>query len=73
MLIEATTNYAAANSHQVYPVKCHSRRFSDVRIPQPTIPPKPTSNPDNDDLEDWNDMVVSLFEWVGMACLGSQR
>lgn len=26
-----------------------------------------------EDLEDWNVETSELFEWVGLACLGSQR
>ena len=26
-----------------------------------------------DVMNDWNAHIVSLFEWVGMACLGAQR
>lgn len=33
-----------------------------------------TIREENDDLlEDWDLRVESLFEWIGMACLGAQR
>ena len=57
--------------------------MSDVHIPTPSLSPRPVpqkskgsksaENDEDDALEDWNIHIESLFEWVGMACLGAQR
>ena len=55
-------------------VKCQATRIADVRIPVPPFTGQPDNDDDDDDgLEDWNADMAALFEWVGMACLGSQR
>lgn len=42
----------------------------DVCVPEPVICPCPVSE---EDKEDWTEDCSELFEWTGMACLGSQR
>ncbi len=53
--------------HIVQPVV---RQMKTIHLPVPMISPRPTSL---DLVEEWEEEVSSLFEWVGMACLGSQR
>ncbi|KAF8874453.1 ribonuclease P 40kDa subunit-domain-containing protein [Gymnopilus junonius] len=73
--------------HDIRTVQCTKRQQQDVHIPQPCLSPRPdtsssnssskksklTENKKEDMLEDWNRRTESLFEWVGMACLGAQR
>jgi len=65
-------------------VQCKKRELKDVHVPIPRLSsrpePAPTPRGSDRDLEDteeglveWDDRVQSLFEWVGMACLGAQR
>lgn len=51
-------------------VKPAVSRTAHVHVPEPVLRSCPNSE---DDLEDWNDDMSTLFEWVAMACLGSQR
>lgn len=66
-------------------VQCTAREFKDLVVPIPTLRPRP-DNPSNqrqkskassaereEAQEDWDIEIQSLFEWVGMACLGAQR
>lgn len=55
---------------QVHQVQCRIRRLSDVHVPIPTITQRPTKK---EDILDWDSEASSLVEWVGMACMGSQR
>lgn len=55
----------------VRPVKCQKTSMNDVHIPIVDLPPRPDSN--QDDIDDWNESLHGLFEWVGMAGLGAQR
>ncbi|KAG5654183.1 hypothetical protein H0H81_006565 [Sphagnurus paluster] len=64
----------------VQEVHCQARQFADVHVPTPTlrqhpILPQTTTQqvPANEEIDDWETEMVGLFEWVGMACLGSQR
>lgn len=47
--------------------------------PSPPAKGQPKNNPDLDvdalteAVEDWDLRTESLFEWIGMACLGAQR
>ncbi|KAK0467010.1 ribonuclease P 40kDa subunit-domain-containing protein [Desarmillaria tabescens] len=52
-------------------VKCQKTSMNDVRIPVVDLPPRP--NGSQDDIDDWNEHLHGLFEWVGMAGLGAQR
>ncbi|KAH9930345.1 ribonuclease P 40kDa subunit-domain-containing protein, partial [Fomitopsis serialis] len=51
-------------------VKPTVSRTAHVYVPEPALSPCPNSE---DEIEDWNDDMSALFEWVAMACLGSQR
>ncbi|PPQ68410.1 hypothetical protein CVT26_006082 [Gymnopilus dilepis] len=70
--------------HTTHKVQCKKRQMPDVHIPTPSLSPRPlpqskskgsksAENDEDDALEDWNLHIESLFEWVGMACLGAQR
>ncbi|KAI0057440.1 hypothetical protein BV25DRAFT_1863361 [Artomyces pyxidatus] len=73
-----------ATPHTVAPV---IRKFSNVHIPTPTLLPRPqvprAGRPRHDGmdvdedpesaLEDWNEDMGELFEWLGMANMGAQR
>lgn len=42
-----------------------------MRIPVVSL--SPIREKTEDALEDWSEHIHSLFEWIGMTCLGSQR
>jgi len=44
------------------------RTSASVQIPIPSLPARP-----KEDTDEWNEQMSTLFEWVGMAGLGSQR
>jgi len=51
-------------------------KLSDVHIPIPDLSPLQDGGGDDDDaddVEDWNEHISDLYEWVGMACFGAQR
>ncbi|KZP19356.1 hypothetical protein FIBSPDRAFT_862773 [Athelia psychrophila] len=52
----------------VHDVKPELHTSASVHIPVPSLPARPKV-----DLDDWNEHMSALFEWVGMACLGAQR
>ena len=69
---------------EVHQVQCKTRELKNVHVPVPGLSPRPEptlilrgSNRVLEDSEegllDWDDRVQSLFEWIGMACLGAQR
>ncbi|KAG7444983.1 uncharacterized protein BT62DRAFT_970171 [Guyanagaster necrorhizus] len=55
----------------VCPVKCQKMSMNDVHIPVVDLRPRPDGS--QDEIDDWNDSLHSLFEWVGMVGLGAQR
>ncbi|KAJ6518928.1 ribonuclease P 40kDa subunit-domain-containing protein [Mycena sanguinolenta] len=68
----ATAQFAAASGHAVRAVKCQMTVSHGVRVPTVTLPARPPAT-DPDAAEDWEEEMHALFEWVGMAGLGSQR
>jgi hypothetical protein len=40
----------------------------DVRIPTVSL-----GSVTEEAIEEWSEHIQSLFEWIGMACLGAQR
>ncbi|GLB41658.1 putative ribonuclease P 40kDa (Rpp40) subunit [Lyophyllum shimeji] len=72
---------------EVREVHCQMTKFDDVHIPVPSLRQHPSApqsrtsaspaaraaGDEEDEVEDWNTEMAALFEWVGMACLGSQR
>lgn len=50
------------------------RTLRDVHIPKPVICARPTAEPkDSTAADEWDEDVGELFEWAGLACLGSER
>ncbi|KAJ7879968.1 ribonuclease P 40kDa subunit-domain-containing protein [Mycena olivaceomarginata] len=72
--VSVTAQFAASNGHteRVRAVKCQTTSSRSVRVPMVTLPARPPAA-DPDAVEDWEDEMCALFEWVGMAGLGSQR
>jgi len=56
---------------QTRTVNCRKKEMDNVHIPHISLH-GPTNN-DPDAADDWSQYVQSIFEWVGMACLGAQR
>lgn len=45
-----------------------------MHIPAPILKPVPKVNDkDSEDSLEWEEDAAALLEWVGLACLGSQR
>lgn len=59
---------AGSVEHLVRPV---IHRHTDMQVPDRTLRAFPHSG--QLEIEDWEEEVSGLFEWVGMACLGAQR
>ncbi|KAI0339594.1 hypothetical protein BDW22DRAFT_1361159 [Trametopsis cervina] len=55
---------------QVHIMQPTVRIMQHIYVPVVSITQRPSSA---DEREDWVDEMSALFEWVGMACLGSQR
>ncbi|KAF8350668.1 ribonuclease P 40kDa subunit-domain-containing protein [Amanita rubescens] len=53
-------------------IKAQVQKIRNVRVPDVELRQFPEREAE-DDIEDWNEEIHSLFEWVGMACLGAQR
>ncbi|KAF7370495.1 hypothetical protein MSAN_00681300 [Mycena sanguinolenta] len=68
----ATAQFAASNGHAVRAVKCQTTLLRGIRVPTMTLPARPPVT-DPDAVEDWQEDMHALFEWVGMAGLGAQR
>lgn len=63
-------------------VKCKKTELKDVHVPFFELPTPTWTQPhvttkksveEEEVLEDRNRKIGELFEWLGMACLGSQR
>lgn len=59
--------YEGAVAHEVKPLVS---QMQDVYVPEPVLQPYPASE---EVQEDWVEECSDLFEWTGLACLGSQR
>ncbi|KAF8639048.1 hypothetical protein AX17_001771 [Amanita inopinata Kibby_2008] len=67
---------AAIHGIEIHQMTCRAGKLRDVCIPDAVeLKPFPTGDGVDvtDNGEDWNAYMHALFEWVGMACLGSQR
>ena len=53
-------------------IEAQVQKIRDIHVPDIELRRFPEKEAE-DDIEDWNDEIHSLFEWVGMACLGAQR
>ncbi|KZT69339.1 hypothetical protein DAEQUDRAFT_669888, partial [Daedalea quercina L-15889] len=60
-------SFEGAVEHTVTPSVSHTLI---AYVPEPVLPSSPTSE---EEREDRNEYYSALFEWVGMACLGSTR
>jgi hypothetical protein len=80
-----TTPFQDCQWHRVL---CTKNNLQDVHVPILSLSPRPSptnrkmhqskkgltaQNDLTEALDDWNRRTESLFEWVGMACLGAQR
>ncbi|KAG2137625.1 ribonuclease P 40kDa subunit-domain-containing protein [Suillus bovinus] len=54
--------------HETVTVRPQICRSTDILVPIPALAPFPEES-----MEDWDEHIGELFEWVGMACLGAQR
>jgi ribonuclease P/MRP protein subunit RPP40 len=54
--------------HEVVNIQPQISHSTELLVPVPTLAPLPEES-----TEDWDERMGDLFEWVGMACLGSQR
>ncbi|KAH0583011.1 hypothetical protein H2248_010900 [Termitomyces sp. 'cryptogamus'] len=84
---ESTLPGLMFSKSQVREVVCQMTKSNDVHIPLPSLRHHPSTSQtkaqpsisdgqqpaNDDDVEDWNLEMAELFEWVGMASLGSQR
>ncbi|KAI0688071.1 hypothetical protein BC835DRAFT_1308940 [Cytidiella melzeri] len=61
---KTNTNNLEGDRHEICPI---TRITRTAHIPTPLLASHPQ------DKEDWEEEVSALFEWVGMACLGSER
>lgn len=74
----------APQGGQMRQVRCEKKELKDVHVPsklptwtlsnQPHVKSTTKKSVEEEEaLEDWNREIGELFEWLGMACLGSQR
>lgn len=54
-------------------VKPTIRIHNAVHLPDFHVNPYPPAKEGDEAVESWNEEASALFEWIGMACLGSQR
>ena len=64
--LEHATDAAGTTKHILPSI----RISQNVHIPKPDLSPRPK---DANAAEEWDENVAELFEWVGLACLGSER
>ncbi|KAJ8591838.1 hypothetical protein M405DRAFT_813745 [Rhizopogon salebrosus TDB-379] len=57
-----------SESHEVVDIQPQISHSTELLVPVLTLAPLPEES-----TEDWDERMGDLFEWVGMACLGSQR
>jgi len=57
--------------HKIIP---QIRYVSDAKVPNTPLRPRPkVQDTESEEVADWEEESTLLFEWVGLACLGSQR
>ena len=61
----------SANQPSPVRVQSHKSTHVNVRIPHVTLAPPLNAN--NEEHEDWNTSFDEFQEWLGLACMGSQR
>ncbi|KDQ61504.1 hypothetical protein JAAARDRAFT_704816 [Jaapia argillacea MUCL 33604] len=62
--------FTAIESHAVHTASPQIRTFSNIHVPTPSLS---ATLRQSDDPNAWKEDISSLFEWIGMACLGAQR
>ncbi|KAH6915830.1 ribonuclease P 40kDa subunit-domain-containing protein [Coprinopsis sp. MPI-PUGE-AT-0042] len=71
--------FIAAEASQTRKVACEKAEYTNVYIPIPSFEPRPVKqrkgkvHAELEDQEDWDREVMHLFEWAGLAALGSPR
>ncbi|KAH9946493.1 ribonuclease P 40kDa subunit-domain-containing protein [Amylocystis lapponica] len=53
-------------------VKPSMRKAAGIHVPGVRLRPRPHED-EPDAVDDWDEYMSSLFEWVGMVCMGAQR
>ena len=61
-----------ANQQRSVQVQSRKATYLNVRIPHVDLSPPPSST-DKEEYEDWKISLDELQEWLGLACIGSQR
>ncbi|KAG6918957.1 hypothetical protein DXG01_010196 [Tephrocybe rancida] len=85
---DASITEPTSTTSQMCEVSCQVTKSDDVHIPSPSLRRRPpasqtntaapgsdrqTPTADDGDIEDWDTEMATLFEWVGLSSLGSQR
>lgn len=70
--ISIDTKTLGTDEYLINEVLPQIRQSASIHIPIVSLSPRPLA-PHTDEIEDWNENMNDLFEWVGMACLGAQR
>jgi ribonucleases P/MRP protein subunit RPP40 len=73
--------FVAAELAESKKIICEKAEHANVHIPVPSFEPRPTKTKQLkgktqdrlDDQEEWDREVTQLFEWAGLAALGSAR
>ena len=60
-----------SNRSNSYQAKPRNTTHTDVRIPQINL--SQPSSTDKQEREDWETSLAEFQEWLGLACMGSQR
>jgi hypothetical protein len=60
-----------ANQSSLVQVQSRKSTHANVRIPHVDLSPPPST--DNEEREDWKTSLDEFQEWLGLACMGSQR
>lgn len=56
---------------QVHRITAEARALRDVHTPKVSLCVRPSR--DSSAMEEWDERAAELFEWLGLACLGSER
>jgi len=71
VVYHSTRQGVLSPEHELTKVDVQTVEMSDVYIPEPNL--SPPAEEGGAKMEDWNEHISDLYEWVGMACLGAQR
>jgi hypothetical protein len=67
------TGPLAGTANQSGLVQVQSRKVTHVNVRIPHVNPSPPSSTDKEEHEDWKTSLDEFQEWLGLACMGSQR